>query len=410
MDNGGAETAGSNRPGMTRPTPMPKRRVRLAVVTGSLDVGGTERHLSQVLPHLAGSDFSITVLTLSHKGPLAEILEVAGIQVLEPATSPKLKNFRPIRAIVASVWLYRTLRRMRPDIVHMFLPEAYLIGGPISVLLDTPVRLMSRRSLNLYQRRRPVAAWFERQLHKYMTMLLGNSSAVTQQLEAESGRSKNTVRLIYNGVDTSIFANSSDGTAIRRSLGIAEDALVYITVANLIPYKGHSDEIAAFGQIADRLPQPWRLLIVGQDNGIGESLRAEARGVGIADNIAWLGRRNDVADLLRAADIGVLASHEEGFSNSVLEGLAAGLPMVVTNVGGNREIVVDGVTGRIVPPHDPDRLGEALLDLATRPEERRALADAAQRRISDQFTMAACIEAYRTLYSELADDLLRGVE
>src|SRR4029079_17142928 len=98
--------------------------------------------------------------------------------------------------------------------------------------------------------------------------------------------------------------------------------------------------------------------------------------LGIEENIKLLGARTDIAALLAAADIGVLASHEEGFANSILEGMASGLPMIVTDVGGNAEAVVNGVTGLVVPPRDARALGSAILKLALDPEFLRTMGDA----------------------------------
>jgi glycosyltransferase involved in cell wall biosynthesis len=134
-------------------------------------------------------------------------------------------------------------------------------------------------------------------------------------------------------------------------------------------------------------------------------LQSQATRAGIAAHIRWVGSVGDVADYLAAADIGVLASHEEGFSNAILEGMGAGLPMVVTDVGGNAEAVVEGDCGRVVPAHAPAELGAALLEFALDPARRTACGERARARVAGHFSEARCIELYRDLYSRLA----RGV-
>ena len=174
-----------------------------------------------------------------------------------------------------------------------------------------------------------------------------------------------------------------------------------VTVANLIRYKGHSDLFEALDWIKGSLPARWTLLCVGRDDGIGERLRKQAVARGIESNVQFLGERPDIASLLASADIGILCSHEEGFANSILEGMAAGLPMIVTDVGGNAEAVIDGTTGLVVPPHNPKALGAAIVKLALDPELRRRMGRAGRERVEKYFGIDRCVANYARLYAGL---------
>jgi glycosyltransferase involved in cell wall biosynthesis len=144
------------------------------------------------------------------------------------------------------------------------------------------------------------------------------------------------------------------------------------------------------------------LLLAGRDQDrIQGRLRTQAKELGIARHVRWLGERRQVADLLRASDIGLLCSHEEGLSNSVLEGMAAGLPMIATSVGGNPEAVQHGLTGLLVPPRDSNVLGNAILELANDPDKRRAMGAAGRNRVADCFSLQACVARYEALYRAL---------
>ena len=123
--------------------------------------------------------------------------------------------------------------------------------------------------------------------------------------------------------------------------------------------------------------------------------------LGIEDNIKLLGARSDIVSLLAAADLGVLSSHEEGFANSILEGMAAGLPMIVTDVGGNAEAVVNGVTGLVVPPRNANALGAAILKLALDAELRRTMGRAGRERVAKYFGIDRCVANYAHLYAGL---------
>jgi len=280
---------------------------------------------------------------------------------------------------------------------------AYLIGGACAILTQTRCRVMSRRSLAAYQKSHPVLARIERELHGHMCAVLGNSKAVLQELRGE-GVPEERLGLIYNGIknaDPTYGAEKISREELLPAQNIDDETLVFILVANLIYYKGHENLLRAFGKIRASLPKKWVLLCVGRDDGIGTELMETARENQIFSNVRWLGPRSDTASLLAAVDIGLLCSDEEGFSNSILEGMAAGLPMVVTGVGGNAEAVVDGETGFVVPPQDPGRLGEAILTLVKDPGLCRRMGDAGRERIAKKFSAEACVQGYERLYAGL---------
>ena len=174
-----------------------------------------------------------------------------------------------------------------------------------------------------------------------------------------------------------------------------------ILIANLIPYKGHEDLLNALAMIKDRLPEDWTLLCVGRDNGIGDDLQSTARDLSISSNVHWMGLRNDAIQLLRLSDIGLMCSHQEGFSNSILEGMAAGLPMIVTDVGGNSEAVLHDQTGYVVPPHQPKAMAEAIVELALDQERISVMGTMGRTRISEFFSLNGCIDRYENLYMGL---------
>jgi glycosyltransferase involved in cell wall biosynthesis len=378
---------------------------RVLFVIGSLEVGGAERHVAQVVVRLKARGWDPEIFVLTPGGPLTHVLTEAGV-LIHGVTLPAwfsiiLKNKRLYARVglaLTSIALIYTMWVRRPAILHFFLPAAYVVGGIASFFARIPSRIMSRRSLNNYQAAHPYVARIERYLHPKMTLVCGNSRAVINELAAE-GVSARYLRLIYNGIDLTPFDVSFDRKAARAQFGISDETLVFVLVANLIPYKGHSDLIKALARVGNALPEPWLVLCVGRDDGIGTDLQREADSFGIGSNVRFLGSRSDVPTFLRLSDVGILCSHEEGFSNAVLEGMAAGLPMVVTDVGGNAEAVIDGVTGYVVPAHNPERLAEALLNVALA-DDRALMGDRGRRRVVEKFSMNSCIDAYETLYRE----------
>jgi glycosyltransferase involved in cell wall biosynthesis len=287
-------------------------------------------------------------------------------------------------------------------VVHFFLPRPYVFGSLAAELAGHRLRLMSRRSLTVYREKYPLLGRVERFLHKRTFGILGNSQAVMDQLAAEVD-DHGKLALIYNGIEmpSSVFTSSRRQT--RDLQQIPQHALVISVIANLIAYKGHRDLIAALGLIKDQLPQPWRLLAIGRDEGIGAELKAEAQSLGIGDKILWLGERGDVDELLSASDMFILPSHQEGFSNALLEAMAARLPVVATAIGGNSDAVVEGATGSLVPVRDPRALAAAILRLAQDPELRASFGDAGRRRVEQRFSLEACVDRYERLYRALGE-------
>ncbi|QXI44646.1 glycosyltransferase [Pseudomonas wayambapalatensis] len=379
--------------------------MKLLYVIVSMGLGGAEQHLLRVSSALHRRGFEPEIFVILPGGPLTSAFVEAGVPVHGAHLPGWLARLLRDRRLIAGFGLFfsafallRLYWRLRPRIVHFFLPAAYLVGGLVSLFGPRMRRIMSRRSLNLYQAKHASSRAMEHWLHSRMTFISGNSQAVVNDLLGE-GVERERLRLIYNGVNVDRFNDVRSREYVRAGLGVSGDTLVFAIVANLLPYKGHADLIQAFSLVRAQMPGPWVCLCIGRDDGIGDALRAQAEAAGVASNLLFLGSRQDVPDLLCAADIGILCSHEEGFSNAILEGMAAALPMVVTRVGGNAEVVLDGETGLVVAPQAPDELGQALLAVALDPM-RKEKGLLGRSRVESVFSMEACLQAYEDLYRD----------
>jgi glycosyltransferase involved in cell wall biosynthesis len=378
---------------------------RLLVVTESLGVGGTESHLIRTLPRLAASGWSVVTFCLTERGERAGQVEAAGVEV---AASPRLARRKgsflryPAHVALATNKHYWLMRRWRPHIAHFYLPGPYLIGAHVAIAARIPIKIMSRRSLSDYQRNWPLVAKLERRLHTKMDAVIGNSRAVVRQL-IEEGIPEPKVRLIYNGIEVSPVL--PDRNEARQALGLDSDTLVGVVIANLIHYKGHRELVRGLSHLEQELPANWRILVAGRDHGIRAELEELAAARGISHRIQFLGEYSDIPRLLAAADFGLLTSREEGFSNVILEGMAAGLAMIVTDVGGNAEAVLHGETGFVVPPRNPKAIGDAILELAHNPEQRKRFGAAARTRVEKEFSIDKCVKAHADLYEEMLDKI-----
>ncbi len=300
-----------------------------------------------------------------------------------------------VRATV--VGLVRHIRLLRPDLVHLFLPEPTILGTVACELVGHRRRVVSRRSLAHYRRAYPGLGAIERAIHLRTLALLGNSAAVAAELVTECGDGAK-VGIIRNGVVAPPPMDASTRAAHRAVLGVGDETFAIVVVANLIAYKGHADLLAALARAAHRLPCTWRVVFLGRDDGQGAVLDAAAQALGILDRLIRIGERPDAADLAGACDVAVLPSHQEGFSNALVEAMARGLPTIGTAVGGNLDAIEDGLTGLLVPVAAPDQMAAALCRLASDRPLAARLGACARVEIASRFGFENMVDRYERLY------------
>ena len=366
---------------------------KILIVAPRLDIGGTEMHLARMLPLLRQRGLDVSVFVLETGGTLERGLRQAGV----PIYGRSRVMARLPHTIATSFELAKHLRDTKPDLVHCFLPRPYLVASFASFLARHRRHIMSRRSLANYKLGHPILAMFEQVAHRSTSAFIGNSNAVTAQLLEEAPYPKR-IGLIYNGVALPSSQTADARAVARAALELPDGTLALCIVASLFKYKGHTDLLAALGAIRGQLRMPWRLLVIGRDEGIGSALIRQAAAEGIANNVAWLGEHSDVGFLLPAMDIALLTSHEEGFSNSLLETLAHGIPTIATAVGGNLDAVTNDESGLLVPPASPRELGKAILRLANDESLRARLGAAGRKSVLQRYSLEACVKSYERLY------------
>ncbi len=373
-------------------------RPRILFVTAYLVVGGTERHLLWLLPELSAAGYDVSLFVLKPGGGLTAQFRKAGVPVFEST-----RTADDLMGLISTCYaLVRHLLNHRYDAVHCYLPAAYIVGSLCALATSRAKRVMSRRSLNLYQHDRPILRRFEWALHPWTRRIVGNSEAVLSNLRDEKVK-ESQLALIHNGVTIPAELTNEQRQAVRRRFGLPADALLLVNVANLFPYKGHAEMLDALGAAAADLPGDWQMLFVGRDAGLGAALQARTKTLGLVDHVRWLGEQAEPLPLLQTADIAMQCSYEEGFSNAVLEAMAAGKPVIVTATGGNTDAVVDGETGLLVPVRDAAATADAIKTLARSAEHRSRLGTAARKRAIEYFGHEQCLDGYLDLYKGLLE-------
>jgi len=376
--------------------------LKIAFLLPNIESGGTERHVLALARRMDHSRFDPFLATTSGGGSLfGEFSALLPVSVLgDPQHGGQFRKTttEQLRTVGS---LIRKFRREKPDILHAYLPAANVIGPIAARLSGVPRVIVSKRAMADYKTQFPLLRRVEPLGNRLADVILVNSDAVRKDVERTERHWDGKFRKIYNGAAPIEPWAPDEGMAFRRSEGIPADALVALCVSNFYPYKGHEELVEAFARIVPSFPNVI-LLMVGRDSGTLEATRARVRERGIEGSVRFVGSRTDVPDLLRASDLFVHPSREEGFSNAILEAMAAGLPVVACAVGGNPEAVVDGETGRLVPSRDAAAFGSAVAELLADPEKRKAMGEAGRVRATERFSLDRMVVEMESLYESLA--------
>ena len=354
-----------------------------------LAAGGTERQLFQTIDALSGSEFQVELAVL--RGSFGS--ESAGCPVHNLNFPRKLASLDGLRALIR---LRNWLRFRRFKIVHTFFTDANLVGPIAAKLAGVTAIVGGRRNLNHWMS--PRFARFQRISNMFVDVLLANSEMVKEAVYRTEGIRASKIEVIYNAIDIGRFQrNLQSRVRLRQEFGFADDHVVIGNVANLRVIKGVPDFLEAAAIVAGTNPN-CRFIQVGEGE-LRQTIETRIDELGLQNTFHLLGRRNDVPDLLSAFDIGVLTSHAEGFSNSILEYMAAELPVVVTDVGGNREAL--GETGIIVASRDVGAISSALQRLASDPELRQTMGTLVSQRVRELFAADTIRERWLYFYRSL---------
>lgn len=373
-----------------------ENKKKIMVVCTRLDIGGTEKHLLQVLPRIDSEEFEVSICSIQTGSSLTSAFEGKNIKVYTPPFSLPY----PLHVAISFVFMIYRYSVDRPMVVHFFLPEAYIIGGLAAVFAGVSKRMMSRRSLNRYQAAHPIGAFIESWLHKKMDIIVGNSEAVVAEL-IDEGVPLECLDLIYNGVDLKSYEFNYDRSSLRQQLSISMEKVVFICVANLHRHKGHHEIVEAFSKVEELMPNKCNILFIGRDVGFSGDLMDRVEELNLSNKVKWLGESADPRPFYAISDVAIMCSHEEGFSNSILEAMASSLPNIVTRVGGNAEAVRDGVNGIVVEAKDINAIAEAMIELTKERLLRVKMGKAGLKIISDKFSLEKCVASYEQNYRKL---------
>jgi glycosyltransferase involved in cell wall biosynthesis len=369
-------------------------RTRIAYFIGHLATGGAEGQLVELLRYLDRVRFEPFLILLKDVGAERAANLVDHIYSIKPS-----KGEANILGSFAKI--VGALREIKPTILHALLPEPCILGFAAARLCRIPILIGSRLSLvDCYRpnhSRLVVAA--DRLATTVSTRMIGNSRAIADELAILDKAPPSKISLVYNGIDSERF-NPAITSSVKTGLGWSSEHMVFGCVANFWDYKRHTDLVAAAEQIVRNFPQA-RFLLLGEDRGTMGEVRREISRRGLDDFFAVIPGRPDPENVYPAMDVYVCTSDTEGFSNTILEAMACGKPVIATNVGGNSEAVMDGHTGMIIPRRSPDAIASAAGTLLQSPDLRRTMGNLGRKRIEEQFSVKTMVAAHEELYAQL---------
>jgi glycosyltransferase involved in cell wall biosynthesis len=370
--------------------------IRLLNVVPTLLCGGTENHFMTLSRSLDASRFDLRFACLRKWGPFVEELTERRIPLVEYRVS----TFRSLHALVQQARLAKYVRQQAIDIVHTYSFYGNVFAIPPG-RFAAPVVIASIRDRGPYLT--PMQRRVQRHVCRLADRVLVNAEAVKQWL-VDDGYDASKIEIIPNGVDMRRF-HGGDRDETRRSLGVPVGARLVGVVSRLSRLKGIEDFIKAAAIVAAKADDV-RFVIVGEQSPISNTeylveLADLTRALGIADKVKFTGLRSDVPEVMSALDVSVMPSLNEALSNVLLESMAAGTPVVATDVGGTSEALVNDVNGVLVPSSQPEAMAAAILRLLDTPSLARQLGASARQTIEQRFSLDRMVHATESLYERL---------
>ncbi|HEX5603231.1 MAG TPA: glycosyltransferase family 4 protein [Pyrinomonadaceae bacterium] len=380
----------------TENTEVAQRRVVLQLID-SFNQGGSERQALQLTRLLVESGrFKVHLACLSPEGSLRDSINDLGLGEIP---SFPLNSFTDRNAVRQLRRFVRWLKASRIDILHTHDFYTNIFGMAGGGLARLPVRVASMRETA--GMRSAAQKQVQRIAYSMAHHVVANSNAVREKLISD-GVTPEKVSVIYNGLDVRRLATTLSRAEALSVLGLPAAPRFISIVANMRhDVKDYPMFLRSARRVKSAVPDA-AFLLAGEGE-LSDSLRGLAEELGISDSTFFLGRCEKVAELLAVSEICVLSSKAEGFSNSILEYMAAGRPVVVTEVGGAREVVAEGETGYLVPSGDDAMMAERLIALLGDSERARAMGAKGKRVVESKFSCEAQLAHTESLYDRLLE-------
>jgi glycosyltransferase involved in cell wall biosynthesis len=364
------------------------RPLRVLSVIGQLNVGGAETYLSRIAQRIRQYDVDMEVCALDRVGRRLEDMEKAGIIVHGTPFGKPVRRSNTLTLLQTVESVRQLVRRGRFDIVHTYLFFSDILGVSGAWLARCPRIIVGRRALHAWiHDPRVLFHSLEQVTNTLADEVIAVSHAVLRDCIARERFLPKIRTVIYNGIDVNMYE-----PAYRRATG----PLRLVTIGALAPRKGQEYAIEAMRFVADAGVRAQLTLVgSGTDEAMLRKLVAARK---VEETVTFAGEHPDPRAFLGAADIFLLPSRQEGFSNAILEAMAAGLPVIATDVGGNAEAIEQGRGGLIIPPFDPEAMAAAIIEMDRDRESFQTMGRFNRDRAVEQFSLDASARSLADWY------------
>lgn len=366
----------------------------------SFNQGGSERQALQLTRLLAESDrFKVRLACLSSEGSLRPTIDDLALGEIP---SFPLNSFYDVNAVKQLRHFVAWLKSSRIDVIHTHDFYTNIFGMTAATLARLPVRIASMRETA--GMRTPTQKRAQRIAYSLAHQVVANSNAVRDTLIA-GGMAPEKVTVIYNGVDFGrLTVPATSRCETLSTLGLHSEAIKHRRFISIVANMRHDvKDYPMFLRAARRVKQavPDAAFLLAGEGELKHSLQALANELGVQDSTYFLGHCERIAELLDVSEICVLSSKAEGFSNSILEYMAAARPVVATNVGGASELIAEGDTGYLVASGDDEAMAARLVSLLQDPQKAKAMGEFGKRLVQQKFSCEAQLARTEALYNRL---------
>jgi glycosyltransferase involved in cell wall biosynthesis len=388
------------------------RRYRIVRVIARLNIGGPARHVGLLSRGLIRHGFETTLVygeVGAGEGSFEDLLEPASARAVKLAgLGRQVRPFDDVRAFAA---LVRLLFRERPDVVHTHTAKAGVLGRVAAILYNATRPRRSRALIVHTYHGHVLEGYFNPLVNTAIRVIERTLALVTDTIVAIAPQQRDAlvhrfgiapaekVHTVRLGLDlTELLAIDQTTASLHSELGIPQGALTIGFIGRLVPIKDVDVLLRAFASVAERRRDV--MLVIAGDGPLRPELEAMVARLGVERQVTFAGWRRDLASLYRTLDIVVLCSRNEGTPVAVIEAMAAGRAVVATDVGGVADVVVDGVTGLLVPARDADRLAGAVERLVSDTAERQQMGCEGRRRAAHRYSHDRLVNDTAALYRE----------
>lgn len=375
-----------------------KERMRIAYIVHTFETGGLERCVARLLNHLDRHRFEPCLICLNRNGSAANWVEMDDVPVFE-------LNKRSGNQPLVVQRLARVLREQQVDLVHSHNWGTLVETDLARRWANVPIHVHAERGTVLGSlERRGMRAWLRARVTHSVLQRVDAIVAVSESVQARLAEvcrlPSDSIQVISNGVDVPRLEDPLlERRTLRRQLGISEGSIVIGSVGRLVRVKDFGNAVTALGHLV-RDGVDVHLLLVG-DGPFRETLEDQAKAAGVSDRLHLVGQQQNIASWLSAMDLYVNSSLSEGMSQAILEAMATGLPLVVTDVGENARLAGgDDACGLVIPPGDSPALADAVKQLAADSARRAELARRATERHRFEYSTKRMLSVYEQLYLE----------